>query len=80
MWLNVFFQSASLFGVRTHPNISYEHRCEKTGPGFPTRSDINRAAQPQKMTRGLRFRVYVVEGLYYLAKTKALISFVVTGS
>ena len=30
------------------------------------------------MIRGLRFRVYVVEGLYYLAKTKALISFVVT--
>ena len=30
------------------------------------------------MTRGLIFRVYVVEGFYYLAKTKALISFVVT--
>ena len=30
------------------------------------------------MTRGLRFWVYVVEGLHYLVKTKALISFVVT--
>ena len=33
--------------------------------GFPTRSHTNRAVQPQKMARGLRFRIYVVEGLYY---------------
>ena len=25
--------------------------------GFPTRSDINRAVQPQKMARGLKFRI-----------------------
>ena len=37
--------------------ISYEPRCEKTGPGFPTRSDTNRAVQPQKMARGLKFCV-----------------------
>ena len=43
----------------------YEPRCEKTGlrggggggGGFPTRSDTNRAAQPQKMARGLKFRI-----------------------
>ena len=33
--------------------------------GFPTRSDTNRAVQPQKMDRGLKFRIMVVEGLYY---------------
>ena len=33
--------------------------------GFPTRSDINRAVQPQKMARGLKFRIWEVEGLYY---------------
>ena len=36
----------------------YEPRCEKTGlRGFPTRSDTNRAVQPQKMARGLKFRI-----------------------
>ena len=34
--------------------------------GFPTRSDTNRAVQPQGIARGLKFRIYVVEGLYYL--------------
>ena len=33
---------------------------------FPTRSDINRAVQPQKMARGLKFRILKVEGLFYL--------------
>ena len=34
--------------------------------GFPTRSDTNRVAQPQKIARGLKFRIKKVEGLYYL--------------
>ena len=34
--------------------------------GFPTRSDTNRAVQPQKMARGLKFWIYEEEGLYYL--------------
>ena len=34
--------------------------------GFPTRSDTNRAVQSQKMARGLKFRIRVGEGLYYL--------------
>ena len=33
---------------------------------FPTRSDTNRAVQPQGIARGLKFWIYVVEGLYYL--------------
>ena len=33
--------------------------------GFPTRSDINRAVQPQKMAQDLKFRIQVVERLYY---------------
>ena len=32
---------------------------------FRTRSDTNRAVQQQKMARGLKFRIYEVEGLYY---------------
>ena len=34
--------------------------------GFPTRSDTNRVAQPQKVARGLKFRIKKVEGLYYI--------------
>ena len=46
---------------------------------FPTWSDTNQAVQLQKMARGLKFRIYKVEGLYYLCReTKALISFGVT--
>ena len=45
---------------------SYEPRSEKTGlSGFPTRSDINRVVQSQKMPRGLKFPILEVEGLYY---------------
>ena len=32
---------------------------------FPTCSDTNQAVQLQKMARGLKFRIYKVEGLYY---------------
>ena len=32
---------------------------------FPTRSDTNRAVQPQKIARGLKFRIKIQEGLYY---------------
>ena len=34
--------------------------------GFTTRSNTNQAVQPQKMARGLKLRIYEVEGLYYL--------------
>ena len=39
---------------------------ENLCPGFPSRSDTNRAVQPQKMTRHLKFRIKEVEGLCYL--------------
>ena len=32
---------------------------------FPTRSHTDRAVQPQKMARGLKFGIKEVEGLYY---------------
>ena len=52
----------------------YEPRCDKTGlRAFRARSVTNRAVQPQKIARGLKFRLYaVVESV--LAKTKTLIS------
>ena len=40
-----------------------EHRREK--PGFTTRSDTNRAVQPLKMDRGLKFWIHEEEGLNY---------------
>ena len=33
---------------------------------FLTRSDINQAVQLQKMVRGWKFRIKIVEGSYYL--------------
>ena len=33
---------------------------------FSTRSDTNKAVQPQKKARGLKFRIQDIEGLYYL--------------
>ena len=40
--------------------------------GVLTRSDTNRAVQPQKMARSLKFRILEEEGLYYLcSETKA---------
>ena len=38
---------------------------ENRSSGFPTRSDTNRAVQPQKMARGSKFRIQEVEELYY---------------
>ena len=41
-----------------HPNFLIEPRCKKTGLSeFPTRSDTNRAVQPQKMARDWKFRI-----------------------
>ena len=42
---------------------------ENLSSGFPTKSDTNRAGRPQKMARGLKFRISevdMVEKLYYL--------------
>ena len=40
--------------------------------GFPIRSSTNWAVQPQKMVRGLNFRIYKVEDV---AELKELISY-----
>ena len=40
----------------------------KMSMGFPTRSDTNRAVQPQKMARCLKFRFKKKEGLYNLCR------------
>ena len=46
--------------------LIYEPCCDKTSlQGFLTRSDTNRAVQPQKVARGLKFLKNEVEGLYY---------------
>ena len=37
---------------------------------FPTRSDTNQAVRPHKMARGLKFRIYNVEELYYQSSKK----------
>ena len=42
------------------------HHQKNLSSGFPTRSNTNRAVQPQKMTRGLKFWICEVEALYYL--------------
>ena len=48
--------------------MTNEPRYEKTSrsSGFQTRSHTNQAVKPQKMARGLKFRIKKVEGLYYL--------------
>ena len=42
----------------------------KKSSGFQIRSDTNRAVQPQKMARGLKFWIYKEEGLYNLCSEK----------
>ena len=43
-----------------------EPRCEKIGlRGIRPSPTQNRAVQPQKMARGMKFRIYEVGGLYY---------------
>ena len=44
--------------------------------GFNTRSDTNRAVQPQKMAEGLKFRIKEVVGLYYPVTAKLICVFV----
>ena len=47
-------------------HTSYEPRCEKNrSSGFPTRPHTNHAVQTHKMARGLKFRIWEVEGSYY---------------
>ena len=51
---------------------------ENLSSGFPTRSDTNLTVHPQKMIRGLKFRILKLRDCtIYVTKTKALISFMV---
>ena len=43
--------------------------------GFPTQSDTYQAVQPQKMARGSKFQISMIEGLYYLCiENKGLVT------
>ena len=44
----------------------YEPRHENLFFGFPTRVDSNRPVKPQKLGRGLKFRIQKLEVVYYL--------------
>ena len=47
--------------------VLFELHHEKTmSSGFLTSSDTNKAIQPQRMVRGLKFWILEVEGLCYL--------------
>ena len=50
-------QKANILGAASQENLSSR---------FPTRSNTNRAVQPQKMARGMKFQIYKAEELYYL--------------
>ena len=41
---------------------------DTTKSEFPIRSDPNRAAQPQKLARVLKYRLYNLATLYYLSR------------
>ena len=60
MMVFVLSQSCSCLKL---PYLSRDMR--NPGTGFPTRSDTNRAAQLLNMARGLKFRIWVEEVLYY---------------
>ena len=51
---------------RTLNYLSCEPLHVKKPQEFLTRSDKNRAVQPQKMARALKFQIWEVEGLHYL--------------
>ena len=59
-----------IFGYKITKNAHAIFSNFSRSSGFPTRSDTNRAEQLQKIARGLKFRIYEVEGFtIYVAKT-----------
>ena len=56
-------------------NLDMSHLMRKQTMWFPTRSDIKKAVQAQKMARGWKFWIW--NCTIPVAKTKALISFAV---
>ena len=61
---------SDLIGLPSYSNICSKRKeatsRENLFSGVPTRSDTNQAAQPREMARGLKCRIYGVEGVYYL--------------
>ena len=51
----VLIRSPSLRSQNKNLKLIFEPRSS----GFPTRSDTNRTVQPQKVARGLKFRIYI---------------------
>ena len=62
-----------IYGFRPTHNIMWKYTCATTRQNktclreFPTRPDTNRPAQPQKVTRVLKFRLQNLEIVYYLS-------------
>ena len=54
-----------LVNLQVRPGTSEPCRGNIYVFGFPTRSDTNRAVQPQKMATGSKFLNLEVEGMYY---------------
>ena len=51
-------QFRTILSLRIFDPFKYEPCCEKkTVLAYPTRSDINQAAQPHEMANGLKFRI-----------------------
>ena len=64
--LHIAHQVAYMYGNIHAINLNLIKMTTKTiEPRCETRSDTNWAAKPQKMARGLKFRIKEVEGLYY---------------
>ena len=67
-FLSVLFLPDKEIVVILTENSLYEPRQDKTCLWeLPTRPDTNQPAQPQKLARVLKFRLYNLEILYYLS-------------
>ena len=62
--------SELLFIVPEHFCLNEPRHEKNLSSGFLTRFDTNQAVHLQKMARDLKFRIYEVEGLYYLCSKK----------
>ena len=65
-----FLSTSFLLGVRLDRSEKKKITVKMRKPTFwcSTWSDTNRALQPQKMARGLKFQISKVEGLYSLCR------------
>ena len=77
--LSFWAEMGVIYSSSLHFPLIYELDARKPS-GFPTMSNTNRAVQPQREARGLKYRIQEEDGLYYPCreKTMALISFAFT--